>query len=233
MRRLFAVGLAGLVLVGVPVMGLAGDAPEISRSAGQQGGVVVLWPRIIPRSSSAVTRNAAWVVQQHLIKLVGEAFPNRPVDVRPEPERVCPQAGCKAMAVGALLVHQNSSCAVVGWASPPGRSSQTLVPWAGLVELKRPTIPFREPVESHVTIRDFQSCDRLAGPLTELAIAMSATIASVGSQAGLQPVEGYRPVPIPVPQPVAPGQTLQPGVPVPIPVPMPQPKPQPETWGGQ
>jgi hypothetical protein len=172
-------------------------------------------------------------VQQHLIKLVGQALPDRPIDVRPEPERVCPQAGCSAMAVGALLVHNNNACAVVGWASAPGRSDQTLVPWAGLIELKRPTIPFREPVESHVIIRDFQPCDRLAAPLTEMAIAVQSTF---GSVAGVPPAS-YTPVSPGAPAPVSPqpagGGQLQPGVPTPVPVPAPTPKPQPETWGGQ
>ena len=35
---------------GSPQGGQSGDAPEISRSVGQTGGVVVFWPRIVPRS---------------------------------------------------------------------------------------------------------------------------------------------------------------------------------------
>jgi hypothetical protein len=210
LRRLIAVSVASLALfLALPAVGASGDGPQISRSVGVDGGVVILWPRVIPKSSAAVPRNAAWVVQQHLIRLVAAALPGRPVDIRPEPERVCPQAGCKGVAVGALVVHNNMGCAVVALVSGPGRSPQTLVPWGGLVELRQPQVPFREPPESFVTIRDFQRCDGLSGPLQELELAVKATIQNAFSNT----------TPVQMPQPVL----------APLPTPVPAPAPQPPT----
>src|SRR5262249_26564909 len=82
------------------------DAPEISRSAGVSGGVVVLWPRV-PRDSGATSegnRKMAAGIQRRLTAIVQRALPGRSVDVRPEPERVCPRSGCTALAVGAVLL---------------------------------------------------------------------------------------------------------------------------------
>lgn len=167
--------LALLVALGAA---FAGDAPEISRSAGETGGVVVLWPRVIPGSKAAVPRNAAWQVQQHLQKIVGEVAASRPVDLRPEPERVCPQTGCQAVSVGALLVHQGDACLVVGLVSGPGQSPATLVPWVGQVDLRATSVPFREPPESWITIRDFQPCASLLTPLQEGAGPLKQAIAA-------------------------------------------------------
>lgn len=154
----------------------AADAPEISRSVGEEGGVVVLWPRVIPRSDGAVARAAAFVVQEEAKRLVAEIAAARPVDVRPEPERVCPQAGCKGVAVGAVVVHQREACVVVATVSLPGRSEQILVPWAGAVDLKQERVPFREPPESALTIRDFASCRELKAPMAEREEAVRAAL---------------------------------------------------------
>ena len=185
MSRGAALGLAlSALLLAWPALGGSRDAPEISRSVGVQGGVVVLWPRVIPATDAPVPRNAAWAVQRHLAQRVAEALPGRPVDIRPEPERVCPQAGCQGVAVGALVVHHNLGCAVVALVSRPGRSDQVLVPWAGDVQLKQPRVPFREPPESHITVRDFQRCDALGAPLqqrsSQVASALQAAFETQG-----------------------------------------------------
>jgi hypothetical protein len=160
----------------------AADSPQISRSVGAPDGVVVLWPRVVPATESPEIRRAAAGVQAVLSQLVADGLPGREVDVRPEPERVCPQAGCKAVAVGALLVHTEQACAVVGVLSPPGRSPATLVPWAGKVTTKQPTIPFREYPESYVTILDFQRCDALPDVLKQASPAVhTAILAAAGA----------------------------------------------------
>jgi len=161
------------------------DAPQISRSVGEPGGVVVLWPRVLPATDAPEIRAAATRVQQSLQQLVASELAGRPVDVRPEPERVCPQAGCKAASVGALLVHAGQACAVVGWVSQPGRSPARLVPWAGKIRLKQPTVPFRDYPESYVTILDFQPC-------AELEVAMASGQGAVGAA-----IRGLAPAPTP------------------------------------
>lgn len=131
------------------------DGPEISRSVGVEGGVVILWPRIIPASNTRETRDLAAAVQEHLRAIVAANHPGHPIDVRPEPERVCPMSGCKAIAIGALLLHQEEGRAVVALVSGPGDSPATLVPWVGQVKLREGRVAFREPPESSVTVTDF------------------------------------------------------------------------------
>jgi hypothetical protein len=145
----------------------AGDAPEISRSAGVEGGVVVLWPRVVPRSQRVSAQQLAASAQQRLAGLVRKHLPGKPVDVRPEPERVCRQAGCKAMSVGALIVRKQRGCVVLAVISRPGPSPARLIPWVGKVTLKILDVPFRQPPESFVTIDDFAPCAQAANLLRE------------------------------------------------------------------
>ena len=172
----------GLVLSGLWALGpmaTAGDAPEISRSAGDARTVVVLWPRVAPRSSSPITRAAAHVVQQQLVNQARQAFPGFAIDVRPEPERVCPRAGWVGPSVGAVLIHHQQGCAVAALVAPGGPSPQALVPWAGSLVVRTPSVPFREPAESHLTVMDFARCDRLAEPLQAGAPAVQQALAQV------------------------------------------------------
>lgn len=136
--------------------------PRISTSPGEEGGAVVLWPRVMGNEDEP-----AGMVQRRLRRLVQQAMPDAPVDVRPDPERSCPREGCKGVAVGALFAGMGNGCAVVAFVIPPGAEPMTLVPWAGGVKLKRTTIPFRDPVENHVEVNDFESCDELDGALAE------------------------------------------------------------------
>lgn len=153
------------------------DAPEISRSVGVEGGVVVFWPRVIPRSDDVGP--VAGELRKQLEAVVGEALPGRAVDVRPEPERVCPRTGCAAMTVGVLLAHNAGGCAAVALVSGPGKSETRLVPWAGKVELKAVTVPFRDHPESQVTVRDMVPCTELVASLAarrgEVVEAIRAT----------------------------------------------------------
>ena len=145
-------------------LAFGGDAPEISRSLGKKGGTVVLWPRITP--AGAVDHDAAVKVQQALTGLAQGA--GYEVDVRPEPERVCPrESGCKAVALGAVITATDSGCVVVATVSRPGQSPATLVPWVGEVRLKAPTSVFREPPESQVVVTDYARCADLDLKLAE------------------------------------------------------------------
>jgi len=143
------------------------DAPEISRSVGAEGGIVLLWPRIVGERSrgaqpDAETRALAGRLQARLGELVGRALPNRPVDVRPEPERVCPRGGCKGASVGVLLARAGSGgCAAVALVSGPGPTAARLVPWIGRIELTANVVPFRAPPESAIEVQDYVRCAKL------------------------------------------------------------------------
>lgn len=145
----------------------ASDDPRISRSAGEPGGVVLLWPRVVPADDSETTNAIADGIQRHMRGVVERALPGRPVDVRPSPERTCPKAGCAGVAFGALLVRRGEGCAVVAMVMPAGTSEPTtLVDWAGALKLARTQIPFRAYPESEVTISDFAACADLPGSLS-------------------------------------------------------------------
>jgi hypothetical protein len=133
----------------------SGDAPEISRSVGVDGGIIVLWPRV-SRTAEPSSRQIAAQIQERLVAIAKRA--GGPVDVRPEPERVCPRTGCKAIAVGAALLRNGDACAIVATVSDGGPSDATLVPWAGDMTLKSPVAAFREPPEAQVQVRDYASC---------------------------------------------------------------------------
>lgn len=163
-------GALGAAMAADPARDPTKLPPEISRSVGQEGGVVLLWPRVIPRSEDPQTSQDATFVQGQLRAAIARALPNVPVDVRPEPERVCPQKGCKGIAVGAVLLHKEQGCAVVATVSKPGQSEQRLIPMAGAMALATTSVPFREPPESFVTIHDFDRCMDL-GPNMELRMA--------------------------------------------------------------
>jgi len=136
-----------------------GDAPEISRSIGAQNGVVVFWPRIIPRDVADATRDLAKGLQARMRDLVARTLPGRPIDVRPEPERVCPRAGCTAMTVGVLLTRNQNGCAALALVSGPGTAPAKLVSWGGGIRLRSDTVPFREPPETQVTVTDYLGCE--------------------------------------------------------------------------
>jgi hypothetical protein len=156
------------------------DAPEISRSRGMRGGVVVLWPRIIPAWGGNDTPAMARAVQERLVELARQAYPGRSIDVRPSPERVCPMGGCDAPAVGALLMRDGDGVAVVALVSPAGSSPTTMVPWAGNVRLRAGRVPFRQPPENWVTITDFGHRDRLFADLDANRASIVAAMRDAG-----------------------------------------------------
>jgi hypothetical protein len=142
------------------------DAPEISRSIGEEGGAIVFWPRISPRTDDPKYKELATMLQTKLAEITKRAFADRPVDVRPEPERVCPiKGGCKAATVGVVLGHFRDGCVAVALLSEPGESPQRLVIWAGEVELRKKEVEFRDPPEDQLTMKDLVPCGELAEAL--------------------------------------------------------------------
>ncbi|MFO0553145.1 MAG: hypothetical protein U0271_32455 [Polyangiaceae bacterium] len=140
------------------------DAPEISRSAGTPANVVVLWPRIIPRTEDPAVTNLATAIQSRLALVAKNA--GLEVDRRPAPERVCPRpSGCEGVSLGAVLAVRDGACAVVGLVGPPGTADVELVPLAGGVDLKMAATPFRDPPENAVTVNEFEKCSDLLSKL--------------------------------------------------------------------
>lgn len=174
MRLVVVLGSIGMVACGAsaaarttessgdPVAVVERDDPRVSRSAGEEGGVVVLYPRVMGLPEDAPAR-----LQAHMVALVRRIFPNRPIDVRPDPERVCPRDGCLGPSLGALLVAQNGTCATVAVIGNPGRGEHALIRWSGRLTVRDRVIPFREPPESHVTLQEATRCADLEAELAE------------------------------------------------------------------
>lgn len=141
------------------------DDPRVSRSRGESGGILLLWPRVIPSVRTQELRNEAQLLQAALGKVIGSAHPGRTVDARPEPERVCPAAGCKAAAVGVVLLVNATGCAAVVQTTQPGKGPATQTPWVGDVTLKAPTVAFRQPPESYVRVSDYVPCKTIGSYL--------------------------------------------------------------------
>jgi hypothetical protein len=182
-RTLPAALVAALLILttgGAPHGAAAADAPEISRSAGVEGGIVVLWPRIIPGAYRENSAADAAYVQRLLVQMAREAFPGRPIDVRPAPERVCGQAGCRGVTIGAVLLREGNGVSVLATVSQPGRSPARLIPWTGAVRLGASTIPFREPPESFVTVADFASVSSFEADLAANRAAIVAALRDAG-----------------------------------------------------
>ncbi|MDQ3338943.1 MAG: hypothetical protein M4D80_27580 [Myxococcota bacterium] len=156
----------------------SGDAPEISRSVGVDGGIVILWPRVKDPALAPVAAQ----IQQRLADIAGRALPGRAVDVRPEPERVCARTGCKAISIGAGILQNGDACAVIALVSASGPSDQTIVPWVGDIVVKSPVAAFREPPESQVQVKDYAKCTTL---VDELAAREKDIEAAIKLAAGL------------------------------------------------
>lgn len=152
------------------------DAPTVSRSAGPEGGVIILWPRIVPATEAKRSRPLASAIQKRLEILARRVLPGRPVDVRPAPERVCRRAGCEAISLGALIARRGDGCAVVLLVAPPGPSPAEMIPAAGELRMKREKLPFRNHPESLVTIRDFARCSQVMDELTGHEGAVQAAL---------------------------------------------------------
>jgi hypothetical protein len=143
--------------------------PEVSKEEGQAGGVVILWPRVIPSNIAAQNAGTASSLQQHMQQIVARALPGRPVELRPSPERVCPRGGCKAPSISVLFTRNQNACVAIALISGPGETPAKMIPWAGTIVFKGgDSAPFRQPPENQITIKDYVPCDTL---LTEMGKA--------------------------------------------------------------
>jgi hypothetical protein len=138
-------------------------APEISHSKGVSGGIVVLYPRIIPTTIAAENAALASQIQAKMRAVAEKALPGRPIDVRPSPERVCPKTGCDGVSINVLFSRSSTACVTVAIINAPGVSPTKMIPWGGSVEFKTgtDTIQFRDMPENFIKIKDFQPCDQL------------------------------------------------------------------------
>src|SRR6185503_16371430 len=107
--------------------GATDDSPEISRSVGVKGGIVILWPRLIPKDDPHL-RDIGGKVQKRLADLAKTAFPDAPIDVRPEPERVCPRSGCDGITLGVVIKKKDEQCAAAALVAKSGQSETQIVP---------------------------------------------------------------------------------------------------------
>lgn len=156
---------------------------RVSSSAGVEGGVVILWPRIVPATIADENRQLTSSLQQHVRSLVEKTLPGRPLDIRPEPERVCPRTGCKGVSINILFHRNNTGCVAIALINAPGTSDTQMIPWAGGIEFKQgqTSVPFREPPESHVTVKDYALCTGLLETMkAQDAVVANALKASAG-----------------------------------------------------
>lgn len=162
--------------------------PEISHSKGTAGGVVVLFPRIIPGTIAEENAALAAQIQQKVKAVAEKAMPGKPIDVRPKPERVCPKAGCDAASINILFTKNSNSCIAVAIINAPGVSTTKLIPWGGTVELKSDTIQFRDMPENFVKIKDYVPCADLVNQMAAQDQFIEAALrAAAGSPGGTTP----------------------------------------------
>ncbi len=150
----------------------AGPAgPEISRSRGPRGGVVVLWPRIVPEEAPPDLRAMAGRLQARLYAAAATVLGTRRVEIRPEPERTCPERGCRAVAASLVLGHRDSGCVLLLALGEPDGGPVRLRQIAGAVDIDRPVLQFREPPERGFVITEFASCASLEAVFEDEAVA--------------------------------------------------------------
>jgi len=131
------------------------------------GKLTVLWPRIIPSAQADASAELARAAQAEVIAVARRALAGREHDVRPQGERSCPEAGCEGGSVGVLVLRNGEACAAVALVGVPGRGRVRLAAWAGVVELKKYEVEFREPPESSVRVKDFVKCSELVAAMAK------------------------------------------------------------------
>jgi hypothetical protein len=141
---------------------LSSSPPEVSRSLGHKGSVIVLWPRLVPASTDPTTNAVASRVQERLADLSKRAAGPRAIDVRPSPETVCAaKNGCDALTVSAVIVVQGTNCAVAALIGGPNKGPSHLLPWSGKVEFTKDTVSFGESPDALVKVKEGVPCDSL------------------------------------------------------------------------
>ena len=177
MRRCgWVLGLVLAATVGVDTAA-GGDDSTVSRSRGRPGGAVILWPRIVPDTNDPALIDLAVSLQNRLAAMATRNISDRRLTVRPRPERVCPTNGCRGVSVGVMLGHQEGGCGAIAMVAEPDIEVGTqLVPWAGDVDLRSRSIPFRQPPENRLSVREFVPCNELLNYLDDAAV--ESTIAA-------------------------------------------------------
>jgi hypothetical protein len=140
---------------------------RVSTTRGEEGGIMILWPRVIPAAGEEDVSAIASALQERMRAIAERALPSQPIDVRPQPQRACPSAGCLSLAFGAVLAHSSGNCVVVATIARPGETPTRLHRWSSGVTVRRPSVPFREPPESAVGVTDFLDCSDLDALLAE------------------------------------------------------------------
>jgi len=134
---------------------------RVSTTRGEEDGIVLLWPRVVPSAGEDDMSTVAAALQERMRAITERALPAQPIDARPQPQRACPNAGCLGLAFGAVLAHSGSRCVVVATITRPGESPTSLVGWSGGVTVRQTSVPFREPPESALGVTDFLACEDL------------------------------------------------------------------------
>jgi hypothetical protein len=174
---------ASVVGWSTPALAVTGAGPEVSHGRGKKGGVVVLYPRLVPETDDPTVRAVAAGVQEALAAQAATLVPPEKVDARPSPERVCPRDGCRAVSVSLLLGQMSGGCAAVALVGPPGPEPQRIVPLAGTVDVSGAGLPFRDLPENHVVVREFVPCDQLRGALDLPALQRALVEVGLGAPA--------------------------------------------------
>lgn len=141
----------------------------VTTRRGKRGGVIVLWPRVVPAAGDPAIDALATQLQARL-----DAIADRVADpalraTRPAPERACPMdGGCRAVSLGAVLGHHEGGCFAVGLVGAPDGGPVRLVPWAGEVSAKGGReLPHRQPPEDALVVREFVPCGGLIDALDD------------------------------------------------------------------
>ena len=156
-------------VLGTPALA-GGDSPEISTHRGKRDGLIVLWPRVVPEESSPEVEALAEQIHQRLGQIALRHVDDSKLVVRPRPERVCPQKGCRAVSLGAVVGHHEGGCFAVGLVGLPDRGEVELVPWAGKVLASGRRLPFRDAPENKLVVKEFVPCERLVAELDDARI---------------------------------------------------------------
>ena len=171
MSRLWRMwGWMVLGLLASPTSLADSEADAVSRHRGKKGGVTVLWPRVVPQTEDPQILAIAETLQGRLDGMAQASVDPKRVVVRPDPERVCPRAGCRSVSLGAVLGHQDGGCFAVGLVGLAEGGAVQLVPWGGRIKVRAPTQPFRKPPESSIAVTEFVPCDRLIESLSDTGI---------------------------------------------------------------
>lgn len=161
--------LLGLVLWLFAGLAQATEPSVVSTRRGKRGGVLVLWPRVVPETEDATMLLLASALQGRLDALADRVADPALRATRPAPERVCPaEGGCRAVSLGAVLGHHEGGCFAVGLVGAPDGGNVRLVPWAGQVSARGGReLPHRQPPEDVLVVKEFVPCGSLLDALDD------------------------------------------------------------------